>query len=155
MNFLKAGIISADILSTVSSTYAREILTEAYGFGLEGVLKNREKDLYGVINGIDYEEWNPSKDTFLPAYYSSRDISGKAVCKRELIKALFKQSGAEKMPVIGIIGRLSEQKGMDLVIQSAQQLFSYDIRLVILGRVMNRYTRLCRIWPANTRESSR
>ena len=134
LNFLKAGIIFADILSTVSAAYAKEIMSEAYGFGLEGVLKNREKDLYGVINGIDYDEWNPSRDTSLPAYYSSRDISGKAVCKRELIKTLFKEGGAEKMPVIGIIGRLSEQKGLDLVIQSAQQLFSYDVRLVVLGK---------------------
>ena len=136
VNFLKAGIISADILNTVSATYAREILTAASGFGLDGVIRDREKDLYGVINGIDYEEWNPSKDVLLPAYYSRRDVSGKAVCKKELIKTLFKQGNpeADKAPLVGIVGRLSEQKGMDLVIQCAPELFSYGVRLAILGK---------------------
>ncbi len=136
VNFLKAGIISADILNTVSASYAREILTAESGFGLDGVIRDREKDLYGVINGIDYEEWNPSKDVLLPAYYSRRDVSGKAVCKKELIKTLFKQGNpeADKAPLIGIVGRLSEQKGMDLVIQCAPELFSYGVRLAILGK---------------------
>jgi len=136
VNFLKAGIIFADILNTVSATYAREILTAASGFGLDGVIRDREKDLYGVINGIDYEEWNPSKDVLLPAYYSRRDVSGKTVCKKELIKTLFKQGNPEtdKAPLIGIVGRLSEQKGMDLVIQCAPELFSYRVRLAILGK---------------------
>ena len=74
INFLKAGIISADILNTVSNTYAKEILNKEFGFGLDGVLRVRETDLYGVINGIDYKEWDPSRDEFIPANYSHDDI---------------------------------------------------------------------------------
>ena len=137
VNFLKAGIISSDILNTVSLTYSREILSSNAGFGLDGVLRNRVKDLFGVINGIDYEEWDPVKDKFLSAHFSNRNLSGRAACKRELIKSLFKEesAGAEQMPLIGIVSRLSAQKGLDLVLQSLPELLSYDgVRLVILGK---------------------
>ena len=87
INFLKAGIIAADILTTVSSAYSREILTREFSFGLDGVLRTREKSLYGVINGIDYEEWDPSRDTFLPGHYDHNDFAGKGVCKREIGRA--------------------------------------------------------------------
>lgn len=142
MNFLKAGIISADTLSTVSDTYAKEILDEEFGFGLDGVLRNREKDLYGVINGIDYEEWDPSEDRLLPAYYTYKDLSGKAACKRELLKTLFQKSDirvSERAPVIGMVGRLSEQKGLELVIQSIPELSSSGIKLVVLGKGNEKY----------------
>jgi starch synthase len=136
VNFLKAGIISADILNTVSLTYSREILSSHAGFGLDGVLRNRGKDLFGIINGIDYEEWDPVKDKFLPAHFSNRNLSGRAACKRELIRFLFKEesTGAEQMPLIGIVSRLSAQKGLDLVLQSLPELLSYGVRLVILGK---------------------
>jgi len=81
VNFLKAGLLASDILGTVSATYAKEILMKEYSFGLDGVLKKRVDDLYGIINGIDYDEWNPSGDAFLPAAYSDNNISGKALCK--------------------------------------------------------------------------
>jgi starch synthase len=136
VNFLKAGIISADFLNTVSLTYSKEILGSDSGFGLEGVLGNREKDLFGVINGIDYEEWDPVKDTLLPALFSNRNLSGKAVCKRELISSLYKEegTGTEQMPLIGIVSRLSAQKGLDLVLESLPELLSCGVRLVILGK---------------------
>ena len=136
VNFLKAGIISADVLNTVSLTYSREILERDSGFGLEGVLGNRKKDLFGVINGIDYDEWDPVKDKLLPSHFSSRNISGKTACKKELLRSLFKTESAEaeRMPVIGIVSRLSEQKGLDLVLQSLPELLSYGVRLVILGK---------------------
>ena len=136
VNFLKAGIISADFLNTVSITYSKEILSSDSGFGLEGVLGNRIKDLFGVINGIDYDEWDPVKDKLLPAHFSNRNISGKTTCKRELVRALFEEEGpgAAQMPLIGIVSRLSAQKGLDLVLQSLPELLSYNVRLIILGK---------------------
>ncbi len=137
VNFLKAGLISADVLGTVSETYAKQILDREFSFGLDGVLRKREADIYGVINGIDYEEWDPWKDKFLPANFSHNDISGKAVCKRELIKKLFypkDPASAERMPLVGMVGRLSEQKGLDLVIQSVPELLSFGVKLAILGK---------------------
>lgn len=136
VNFLKAGIISADILNTVSNTYAKEILNKEFGFGLEGVLRMREGVLYGVINGIDYEEWDPLRDKFLPANYNHNDISGKAFCKKELMKSLLRplDLDPERIPLIGMVGRLSAQKGLDLVLRSIGELLSFGVKLVILGK---------------------
>jgi starch synthase len=132
MNFLKAGLISADVLTTVSNTYAEEILQTEFGFGLEGVLKARENDLFGVINGIDYDEWNPSRDTLIPEKFSSNDLQGKAGCKRRLIKEV----SLDKVdrPLISMVGRLSAQKGLGLVLQSLKDLVSLGINLVLLGK---------------------
>jgi starch synthase len=137
VNFLKAGIISADILNTVSNNYSKEILNKDFGFGLDGVLRNRVKDLFGVVNGIDYEEWDPSRDKFIPANFSYNDISGKAFCKKELMRSMFGSSdslNAERIPLIGMVGRLTTQKGLDLVIQSIDGLLSIGVKLVILGK---------------------
>jgi len=142
INFLKAGIISADILTTVSDTYSKEILDKEYGFGLEGLLKTRVNDLFGVINGIDYEEWNPAKDEFLPACYGQSDMSGKMVCKRELVQSLFKRPWNKKtarIPLISVVGRFSEQKGLDLIMQSMPEIMSSDVKLVVLGKGDERY----------------
>ncbi len=147
LNFLKAGIISADILTTVSATYSKEILDEDSGFGLDGLLITRVNDLFGVINGIDYDEWDPAKDGFIPANYSCSDIAGKAICKRELVKSLFRTSknkNAGRMPVIGVVGRLSEQKGLDLIIESLPEILSSDVKLVVLGKGDERYHKIFR-----------
>ncbi|MBI5188716.1 MAG: glycogen synthase GlgA [Nitrospirae bacterium] len=132
VNFLKAGIVSAAILTTVSNTYAKEILNKELGFGLDGVLRKRETDLYGVINGIDYEEWDPSKDKFIPENFNIKNLKGKAVCKKQLVKEV--SLDKEERPLIGIVGRLSLQKGLDLVIQSIDELLSLGVNLVILGK---------------------
>lgn len=136
LNFLKAGLISAELLNTVSYTYSREILTKEYGFGLEGVLKKRIDDLYGIINGIDYQEWNPSEDRFLPANYNQNDLNGKNKCKLDLIKSFFENSKKEslRLPLIGVIGRLSEQKGIGLIINSIEELMKFGVRIIILGK---------------------
>jgi starch synthase len=137
VNFLKAGIISADILNTVSNTYSKEILSREFGFSLDGLLRLRKKDLYGITNGVDYEEWDPSMDEFIPAKYSHDDISGKAFCKKELMRSIFGSSdslNAERIPLIGMVGRLSAQKGLDLVIQSIDGILSIGAKLVILGK---------------------
>lgn len=132
INFLKAGIISANILTTVSNTYAKEILNKEFGFGLEGVLQRRKKDLYGVINGIDYKEWNPSKDRFVPENFNIKNLQGKFECKKQLIRELSLDK-AER-PLIGMVGRLSSQKGLDLVLQSIEEILSLGVNLVVLGK---------------------
>ncbi len=132
INFLKAGLISADVLTTVSNTYAKEILQKEFGFGLEGVLQTREKDLYGVINGIDYHEWDPSRDEFIPKKFSTDDLRSRVECKRRLVKGVFLDN--VDRPLIGIVGRLSAQKGFDLVLQSLEELVSLGVNLVLLGK---------------------
>ena len=132
MNFLKAGIISADVLTTVSNTYAKEVLQKEFAFGLEGVLKMRENDLFGVINGIDYDEWDPSRDMLIPEKFSSNDLRGRAGCKNRLIKEVLLDK--VDRPLIGLVGRLSTQKGLDLVLQSLEELVSLGINLIFLGK---------------------
>lgn len=141
VNCLKAGIISADIINTVSHTYAKEILTLEFGFGLDGVLRERVRDLYSVLNGIDPETWDPSKDTLIPAHYSSDDLSGKVSCKNELMNSLFGHVRAEskRAPLIGMVGRLSTQKGLSLVLQSIGDLVSSGVALAILGKGEDMY----------------
>lgn len=142
INFLKAGLIAADVLTTVSETYSKEILLPASGFGLDGVLRKRERNLYGIVNGIDYTEWNPAKDKFLPASYDRKDLSGKALCKRELLRMLFqigKRSGQDRVPLLGMVTRLSEQKGIDLIVRAIAEIVSYGVNLVILGKGEERF----------------
>ena len=114
VNFLKAGIVSAECITTVSPTYAREIQTPNGGFGLDGLLRQRSRDLVGILNGIDVDVWNPSTDPYIPAHYSYNDISGKAVCKAALQKELGLPADPN-VPVIGMVTRLVEQKGISEV----------------------------------------
>ncbi len=132
LNCLKAGLVFADILSTVSRRYADEIQTEEFGCGLDGVLRERADDLFGVVNGIDYDVWNPETDRLIPADYSAGDLSGKAVCKRELLRALGLPE-REGVPLCGIISRLAAQKGFDLLEAALDELMSLDLQLVVLG----------------------
>jgi starch synthase len=131
VNLLKGGIVFADYITTVSPTYAREILTPEFGFGLEGVLRNREDQLLGILNGIDVDRWNPETDSYLPANYSVIDRSGKLVCKRSLQREF--QLPETSVPVLGVIGRLTSQKGLDLVATILPQLMAMELQLVILG----------------------
>lgn len=133
MNFLKAGIVSADLITTVSETYAKEILTTEFGFGLDGILKKREKHIVGILNGIDYEEWDPSKDTLLPYNYNKSNISGKFRCKKKLLKRC-QISNYEKAPILCFIGRLSSQKGIDLLSEAIPYIIDSGANLVILGK---------------------
>ncbi len=131
LNFMKGGLIFSDLLTTVSRTYAREIRTPAFGSGLEGVLENRSQDLHGVVNGIDYEAWNPQKDPAIAHPYSAEDPEPKAVCRETLRRELGLEDGAG--PVIGIITRLAEQKGMDLVLEALPGILAEGAQLVVLG----------------------
>jgi starch synthase len=114
INFLKTGVLYADLITTVSPTYAREILGEEYGMGLNYLLRERANTLVGILNGVDYSEWDPAVDTMLPANYSAKDMSGKAKCKSALMRDLGLDDDPD-MPLVGIISRLVGQKGFDLV----------------------------------------
>ena len=131
VNLLKGGIVFADYVTTVSPTYAREILMPEFGFGLEGVLRNREDRLLGILNGIDIDRWNPQTDPYLPANYSVTDRTGKQVCKQALQREF--QLPETPVPLLSVIARLTSQKGLDLVTAIIPQLTAMDLQLVILG----------------------
>ena len=131
LNCLKGGIIFSDAVSTVSATYAKEILTAEYGCGLEGVLANRVEGIKGIVNGIDVSVWDPEHDRYLPARYSAIDLSGKHICKSSLQKEL--RLPNSKVPLLAAIGRLTTQKGFDLLIDIIPELMVLDIQMAILG----------------------
>jgi starch synthase len=140
VNFLKVGISYADVINTVSETYAVEIQSSAeFGYGLEGVLRTRNEDLYGIVNGIDYEVWSPEKDKLLTQHYRLDDLSGKNKNKKLLLKTCYLPSSKKDIPLIGVISRLADQKGFDLLSQIADQLLSMDMQMVILGTGDEKY----------------
>ena len=131
LNFLKAGLVFADLLTTVSRTYAREIRTSAFGNGLEGVLEERSHDLHGVINGLDYASWNPAKDAAIVQPYSADDPAGKTAC-REALRAELGLASAPG-PVVAMVTRLAEQKGADLVLGALPGILAEGCQFVLLG----------------------
>ena len=131
INLLKGGIIFSDIVTTVSPVYSKEIQTKDYGYGLEGVLKERSKDLYGIINGVDYDEWDPSSDDHISVRYSIKSIGRKKGCKKDLQKNC--GLPLTDRPVIGMISRLDDQKGLDILVEIMDELMHLDIQMVMLG----------------------
>lgn len=133
INYLRTGVIHADTITTVSKTYAKEILTGFYGEGLQNTLMARRSDLEGILNGVDYEEWNPETDSTIPFNYSISNLAGKMKNKKRLLKQLglsFKVNA----PVLGMITRLTDQKGIDLLKDTMEKILSeFDIRLIVLG----------------------
>lgn len=140
LNFLKSGIVFADRINTVSSGYRDEILTPEFGFGLEGVLQEKGSRLSGILNGVDYAVWNPEADQLIAANYGPKDLSGKASCKVELQKTAGLPVRPET-PVIGMVSRLSSQKGIDLLEAAVPGLMERDVQLVLLGTGEERYER--------------
>ncbi len=132
INFLKGGIAYADAITTVSPAYAREILTEEFGAGLEGMLRANQAKLSGIINGIDEGDWDPSTDEHLPMQFSVNSLAGKKACKEALLDEVGLPAELTR-PLIGMITRLATQKGLDLVVKAAEELFKKDLSLVILG----------------------
>mgnify|MGYP000913845086 CR=1 FL=1 len=132
MNFLKGGMAGADHITTVSPTYAREILTPEFGCGLHGFLNVLKEKLTGIINGIDYAQWNPQSDSFIPARYGPGNLGNKLVAKR-IIGKRFSLEKADERPLLGLVTRLSAQKGLDILIEALPQLLEMDVNLVLLG----------------------
>jgi starch synthase len=139
VNFMKSAINYATVINTVSERYAVEIQSsEEYGCGLEGVLRSRNKDLFGIVNGVDYDEWSPAKDKYIPYTYRPSNLAGKKKDKIELINRLG-MPFRESVPLIGIITRLADQKGLDLIAVAANDIFALDIQMVILGTGDKKY----------------
>jgi starch synthase len=132
-SLLKAGIVFADALTTVSPRYAQEIQTPEYGFGLDGLLRARRQVLTGILNGCDYDQWNPETDPYLAANYSAADLTGKAVCKQALLDE-FGLGRRTARPVLGIVSRLAHQKGFDLLGGVLDEFLGWrDVTLIALG----------------------
>lgn len=129
---LKAGITAADMITTVSPRYAREITTEEFGCGLDGLLRNRQASLFGILNGVDYSEWNTTNNPCLKHPYSANDLSGKAANKLELQKELGLPQEAA-VPLFGNIGRMVEQKGVDILLSALPEVLQANIQFVQLG----------------------
>jgi len=133
VNFLKGALTYSDFITTVSRKYSQEIQTAEYGFGLEGVLRDRASTVTGILNGVDYDEWSPQTDKFIAAKYSAQDLSGKAMCKHDLLAAFGIPTADVKLPVIGVVSRFAAQKGFDLIAQIADRLAREEMIVVALG----------------------
>ena len=142
LNFLKAGIVFADMISTVSPTYAKEIQTPYYGCGLEGVLTERRDRLFGIVNGVDYSLWNPASDPHLAANYTVETVAErKPLCKAALQRR-YGLPEQPRTPLLGMVARLVEQKGLDLVSQAAASLLQRGVQMVLLGEGEAAYHRV-------------
>jgi starch synthase len=132
VNFLKGALTYSDFITTVSRKYAQEIQTVEYGFGLEGVLRSRAASVAGILNGVDYEEWNPATDCYIEANFTPEALEGKEECRRDLLRA-FGLGAESKAPVIGIVSRFAAQKGFDLIALAADRLAHEDVKVCVLG----------------------
>lgn len=142
LNFLKGGIVYADAITTVSSKYAEEIQTAEFGNGLEGALQRRSGDLFGILNGVDYDEWDPATDPHIAAHYSAENLEGKKECRRDLLHAFGLQGVGEETAVIGIVSRFATQKGFDFIVDIIDRLVKEDMVLLMLGNGEEYYERL-------------
>jgi starch synthase len=133
VNFLKGALTYSDYVTTVSRKYSQEIQTAEYGFGLEGVLRDRASTVSGILNGVDYDEWSPETDKFTVAKFSPEDLSGKAKCKQDLLATFGMPKADLKLPVIGIVSRFAAQKGFDLISQIMDRLAREEMIVVALG----------------------
>jgi starch synthase len=141
INLLKGGIICADAINTVSPTYAQEIQTPEFGYGLEGVLRHRAAVVSGILNGVDYAQWNPETDPLIPAHFSRKNLQGKAADKAALMEAFDLDQAQSQAPILAMISRLADQKGFDLMAQVLPQLMARDLMVVILGTGEEKYHR--------------
>ena len=134
LNCVKAGLVFSDLINTVSPTHAREILTPYFGFGLQGVFNERRNDLSGIVNGCDYRVWDPARDPHLPAHYDAdRPQPGKAACK-EALQGRLGLAVDPRAPLLGVVARLAEQKGIDLIVRAAPDLIADGAQLAVLGQ---------------------
>src|SRR6202007_949753 len=133
VNFLKGALVFSDYLTTVSRKYAEKIQTPEYGHGLDGVVRSRGANLVGILNGVDYTAWNPEKDKLIAAKYSMKDLSGKLVCKKNLLEIFNLPPENADKPLIGIVSRFVDQKGFDLIAKVAPDLLAEDLAIAALG----------------------
>ena len=132
MNFMKGGILFSDVVTTVSRKYSQEIQTQEFGHGLEGVLRNRQTELFGILNGVDYKEWSPESDPHIAAPYGVQNLAGKNECKKDVLQ-LYELAEGKRTPLIGMISRLAGQKGFDILLEALDDLFRLDVQFVLLG----------------------
>lgn len=140
-NFLKAGILYADSINTVSNTYAKELLTPEFGCGMDRYLWSRHENLYGILNGVDYTVWNPEIDSYLEYHYSIKDLSGKLKNKQSFLNKI-EMEFHDDIPLIGIVSRLVDQKGFDIIGGALNDLMKANIQLVILGSGKKEYEQM-------------
>ena len=145
VSFMKAGLMFSDTLATVSPAYSQEIQTPELGFGMEGILQKRSDHLYGILNGVDYSIWNPETDPLIPANFGSKSLSQKMRCRDDLIR-MFSLRLNKKTPILCMITRLSEQKGIDLIMEAQDALNKWDVSLLILGTGEAQYETFFRKW---------
>lgn len=138
LNLLKGGMEFCDIINTVSPTYSKEIQTKEFGFGLEGVLNKRRDSVFGILNGLDYSIWNPETDKFIAKNFSAQDLEAKYKNKEDLQK-LYKLPARKEVPLFGIVSRLAEQKGFDILAEGIDVICNMNLQLVILGTGDQRY----------------
>jgi len=141
VNLLKAGILFGDKVTTVSPQYAKEIQTKEYGCGLDGVLRERHKSIAGILNGLDYDFWNPETDTYVEKTFSAKNPQDKYVNKAKLQQKCHLKIKAD-IPVFGFVARLSAQKGVDLLVEAMEEIFKLDVQLVILGQGDGKYHKI-------------
>ena len=144
-DFLKGGVVYSDKITTVSRRYAEEIQTPEFGNGLDGALRQRAKDIRGILNGVDYSRWDPGTDGNLAAHYTAEDLSGKGTCREDLLHA-FGLDVPQSTPLIGIVSRFTAQKGFDLLEQISRQLAERDVAVVALGTGEPYYEKIFRDW---------
>jgi starch synthase len=132
INLLKTGVYHATLVTTVSPTYAQEMQSPGHGHGLDGVLRDRGADLFGVLNGIDEEVWDPETDPLIPARYTAHDLRGKTICKVEL-QRLCGFEPSPQVPLVGMVTRLVHQKGIDVVLETMHGLLQLGLQMVVLG----------------------
>jgi starch synthase len=137
---LKGGLVFSDAISAVSPRYSQEIQTPEFGERMDGLLRERRYDLYGILNGVDYDEWNPATDPLIAARYSPDDLSGKLECKRDLLRSFGLPENLDR-PLVGCISRLSDQKGFDLIFNSVGRMLERGINFVLLGSGAELYER--------------
>lgn len=132
ISFMKGGLLFSELITTVSPQYAREIQGAEMGYGMDGIIRSRAEDLTGILNGVDYEDWDPRNDRYIAQRYAPEDLSGKAACKADLL-ATFRLPAAPDLPVVGVTSRLVHQKGFDIVVRAWYDLLQRPIRMVVLG----------------------
>lgn len=146
MNFFKGGLMSADKLNTVSETYSQEIQTDDFGCGMEGILQHRAGDLSGIVNGVDYKVWNPELDVMIDHHFGPEDLTGKELMKKQVRKEYKLTQPRKRKPLLGLISRFTDQKGLDLLAEIMDDIMELDLQFVILGSGEARYQEMAREW---------